>query len=287
MAKRTKLLLSRAAEATPLAAITLLGCLAGDGNAAWLQQLELSIAMFLLALFAFRFNDMQDIPNDRLVPERAEAAETMAAQHAAGNGAELVAIVVASLVASWLGGGPVSAGLLLAGAACAVAYSWKKKPLKQVPVAAGMLHLAGADCAFCLGWWAVDPGNWRAPVAGLTFGLVFAAGHLHHEAIHMEQDERAGVRTQAVRFGRRNCLIAAVACWLASVAPLSACSWFCAEIPDEIGWINLTLVTGYIIGARHYGILSAGPAELKHLRRYYRALYAAGGVAMAAVLLTL
>ncbi|RME29519.1 MAG: hypothetical protein D6806_01195, partial [Deltaproteobacteria bacterium] len=206
--------LSRIAEAVPLAGVTWLGCLAADDSAPYCTQAELVASMFLLTLFAFRFNDLQDLRQDSRTPERARDAERLAARNASSILAELSLLLLASLSLAWLAGGPIPLTVATAGATCATVYSWRKMPLKQVAVAASMLHLAGGDIAFCLGWWGVSDASWHAPVAGLTFGLVFAAGHLQHEALHFEQDSKSGVRTQAVRFGPRACLSAAVVCWL-------------------------------------------------------------------------
>jgi 4-hydroxybenzoate polyprenyltransferase len=66
----------------------------------------------------------------------------------------------------------------------------------------------GGTLHFLLGYVALSPISSRSVAIGCYFGLVFAAGHLVHETRDHDADQRNGIRTNAVAFGKKASFIA-------------------------------------------------------------------------------
>lgn len=278
----------RLGEALPFAGVAWLGAWLAQsaaGEISWPALLIAPPAVFLLASFAFLFNDWQDGPEDRLVPGKP------ARWCAPGGRFRLSAVTLgtagAALALLACLGENLSLWAGLASLGLGICYSMRWLPFKQVPVLASLVHVLEGDLAFAIGWWSSGNCSWEALLPGLTFGLVFAAGHLHHEVRDLEADRRAGVRTCAVRFGPRRTMWAGFALWLGSAVPLSLFAWQRPAIPDLPAWINLLLVIGYLVLflATGRGGDRASAKRLFRLRRLYRLLYLFGGLLMVAGLL--
>ncbi|MBX3100893.1 MAG: UbiA family prenyltransferase [Bacteroidetes bacterium] len=85
-------------------------------------------------------------------------------------------------------------------------YGHPRFGLKHIPLAGTALHLAAqvlhtcmAYVAFCDGW----PPGWVL-TGGVAWGLLFAGGHLFHEAKDKDADLRAGSFTLAAWIGSRH-----------------------------------------------------------------------------------
>jgi len=277
--------LLRLGEALPFAGVAWLGAWLAQpakGAVAWLPLLVAPLAVFLLAAFAFLFNDWQDGPADSLVPAKRIRARTVARHSRLGAGLLGTGGLAMVLLALPGESRPLWAGL--ASLVLAICYSMRWFPCKQVPVLASLVHLLEGDLAFAIGWWSSGNNSWEALLPGLTFGLVFAAGHLHHEVRDLEADRLAGVRTCAVRFGPRRTLWIGFLLWLGSALPLTIFVRQRPAIPELVAGINLLLVAGYAV---LFFTLGRGTDSRRGrlLRRLYRLLYLAGGLLMVASLL--
>ncbi|ULR91166.1 UbiA family prenyltransferase [Comamonas sp. B21-038] len=101
--------------------------------------------------------------------------------------------------------------LLLGLALCAASalYSLPPWQLKGRPLWSSLMHLLGGSLHFLLGWVAFAPIHGPSLAISAFFGLVFAAGHLVHEARGVQGDCLNGIQTNAVRFGAKRCFVAA------------------------------------------------------------------------------
>ncbi|MBO4711799.1 UbiA family prenyltransferase [bacterium] len=80
-------------------------------------------------------------------------------------------------------------------------YSFPKKGFKYRPVLGTMIHFFGQIIHFLMGYTAIAPLDKGSAAASVYFALLFSAGHINHELIDHDADEKAGTRTGAVRFG--------------------------------------------------------------------------------------
>ncbi len=273
----------RAAEAAPFGGVALLGgALFGAEGEIGLGLLLPALAAFGIAAFAFLFNDLQDSPHDRHSPTKAQRPLVSGAlpRSVAWGVVLLLAGGSVALLVVFTSSVPLALGvaLLILG----LAYSWRPTAGKVIPVASSLLHLAGGTGTFVLGAWWLRPGGWQAPLVGIFFGLVFAAGHLHQEAQDAVDDRAAGVLTHAVRFGARPVLWAGFVLWCASSLHFSVLA--AAElIPPILGIIQGAAFAVYAAG--FYFLMRGAPSgdRIARLRRLYRVAYLTAGLAMLAV----
>ncbi len=106
-----------------------------------------------------------------------------------------------------------------------LAYS-HPRGLKTMPGLATMAHLAAGTLMFAVPYVVGRPMDPRGLVLSLFFGLALASGHANHEAIDEPADRSSGVRTLAVRYGRRAAsalnLVVAAAGYLVLASGLAA-----------------------------------------------------------------
>nr|WP_312990031.1 UbiA family prenyltransferase [Comamonas koreensis] len=172
------------------------------------QGLWLVVANLLFVAHVFVANDWAGIDADLRDPQR--------------RGHTFVNQGVGRRPFGWLGVGlfigamlallPLGAPALLLGLAlCAVSalYSLPPWQLKGRPLWNSLMHLLGGSLHFLLGWVAFVPIHGTSLAISVFFGLVFAAGHLVHEARGLEGDRLNGIQTNAVRFGAKRCFVAA------------------------------------------------------------------------------
>jgi 4-hydroxybenzoate polyprenyltransferase len=272
----------RIVETLPFCGIVLLGGLFswrqhGWGlGSAWLFAMA---AAFFLTAATFAFNDLMDREDDRRSGLKAERPLVVGALTTRAAVILVTALAACGLVLLAAGCAwhvlAVGASMLLVGSS----YSLRGAPLKAVPVLSSLAHVVFGVQTYLLGAWSVAGPDACALPVGLYFGLVFAAGHLHHEVADLDADRRAGVRTHAVRFGPRKTLVAGLLVWLLSGATFSVLA-LTGVVPAVTGWIQLAMLSGYLAG--FLGILRGrfDPGRLRRLRTCYRLVYAAGGLAM-------
>lgn len=155
----------------------------------------------------FVFNDWAGIEGDLRDPHREPSAFV---NRGIGRGemavlAAAFAMLAFALLAP-LGWWPLGLGLLVM--LFSALYSAPGLHFKGVPLANSALHLAGGMAHFLVGYSLFSALDARGVAMGAFFALTFAAGHLTHEARDWEGDRINGIRTNAVRFGRRACFIA-------------------------------------------------------------------------------
>jgi len=273
----------RLAEAIPFVGVSLLGSLAAGWPKPLAQILPVWLAAggaFFLLWFAFLFNNWQDQPAE---PQNSAPAGRLEFSPQTNRLLVLVAAVIS--VGLYAATGKVGVWLsALAALALAFFYSWRRLPAKQLPLLGTLLHLLVAGLVFAAGWMAAADFSWRAVLAGLFPGLLFAAGHLHHEALDFEKDQRSGVLTQAVRYGPARVVQAGRVLWLFSPLPFVWLSWVEKTFPESLGWLAAALAAGYL--AASFQLLKNGvfAEALGKLRRFYRTLYLLGGFVMLVLL---
>ncbi len=273
--------LCRPLESGPFVGVAGLGLLvAGVRPLPWSDGLRAVLAAAALAIFAFAFNDLCDRSDDRLAPHKQHRPllDGRVSPRAAGWLC-LVAAVAPFLL---LAGHAAASSAALVALACGWAYSAPATRGKHRPGLATALHLGFGAACFAVGAWmaAFDP---RLLAVGAHVGLLFAAGHLHHEAEDLEADRAAGRRTTATRLGAERALLLGAITWaMAPLPPLAA---------GLLGWIAFELAAVMLVMALGYALVhraarrrhrEVAPA-VRAMRRGYRPLYWLGGVALLAL----
>ncbi len=109
--------------------------------------------------------------------------------------------------------------LLFAGCVSLVmwtAYSFPRIGLKGVPLAGTAVHVVMQILHFHMGYLLFETISWNSFAISIYFALVFAGGHLNHEAMDHESDERTGVYTGSAFFGRRYAVLGSFATFSAA-----------------------------------------------------------------------
>ncbi|MCG6962123.1 MAG: UbiA family prenyltransferase [Acidobacteria bacterium] len=239
------------------------------------------LAMFLLAtsllsLGVYVFNGWCGVGHDLSNPRFRSNSITNGAVPLAG--ALAFSLVTSTLsVAVFTVVEPTAAGLALVIFCLFAAYSHPGLRLKQGGVAPTLIHLAGGFLMIWLGYAMVRPLDEAGAVPAAFFSLVFTAGHFNHEALDMEADQCAGLRTRAVRWGARASLAAgAAASALAYLGLLAALllSW------PEVRHMAPFLVIAPLHGAAFTLALRSPTHEaIRRYRQAYRQLFLAAGIA--------
>ncbi len=236
---------------------------------------------FLLASFAFTFNDLQDLEPDRLSEEKSDRPLVSGALSARSVQVLTASVAVVGIVL--LGAGTPRFALYagLSTIPVSVAYSFRAFSSKTVPGLSSLTHLIFGIQVFVMGAWSTGEPDWISFAVGAYFGLVFAAGHLHHEVADLEADRRSGVRTCAVRFGGRPVLLAGFSLWCLSAAYFSALALL-RLVPAAWGWIQLGMFACYLVGFLIVLRRGTNARRLRRLQLVYRGAYLAGGLLMVA-----
>lgn len=175
-----------------------------------------------------------------------------------------VALVSAALL-------PIAGMMILLG----VAYSFPIAGLKAkgLPIVSSALHFAGTLLTYLLGSAAFAPVDYPAVLVGSYFGILIVAGHLAQEVQDYTEDRRAGIRTNAVQFGKP------IAFWLSfGLFGLSfvVLTWLSATgvVPSIAGFSSILfpLYAYWAVQAMRAGLPSS---LVRQLRNRYRILFAA------------
>jgi len=276
----------RPLDTFPFCGIALLGVLLG-GDAEvpqyTLAMLCVVTSTFFLSAFAFTFNDLQDVEYDRQASSK--SGRPLVQGSLSIGSAKFICVLMAAIGITLLviGSSWQALAIGISTIPVSILYSWRRFPLKTTPVLSTLTHLVFGAQIFTLGAWSVSNPDPMTPVIGAYFGLVFAAGHLHHEVLDVEADRNAGVRTHAVRFGARATLLAGFLLWSLSCAHFTVLALF-DIVPRMLGWIQAGMFLGYLIAffavlkGKHYA------ESLERLQKVYRGVYFTGGVLMAAAI---
>jgi len=283
IARRTLRLLSciRFDEVLVLQGTPMLGALFSLGSITTNKCLDIlvfAIASVCLVAHVFVLNDWSGAMTDLRDPNRAEGVFT-----AKGVSGRAVGILCISLLAVSLGllapYGMTPMCLALALAALSALYSAPPFAMKGVPIASSVLHIAGGLIHFLLGYSLFRPLNWPSVWTGSFFALMFAAGHLTHEARDCDSDNLNGIQTNAVRFGAaRNFVTGAILFTAADVL------LFVLAANGVVPRVLMLVAAVYPLHLRWMiETWNAGPGfqTITRLQQRYRTLYAVMGVAMA------
>ena len=230
-----------------------------------------------LVAYVFLLNDWAGIEGDLKDPHR--AARTFLAQGASRAGVLRFALILLTLAVLLLGlFGTTAFVLALAIAALGALYSVPATHGKGRPIVNSALHLLGGTLHFLMGYVAFAPVSAHGIAIGCYFGLVFAAGHLTHEARDYEGDALNGIRTNAVAFGRRGGVLASLALFTLAYALLVALA-LGGVVPAVLAGAALLYPLHLLatLRALRSGLDYAG---LRRLQDRYRCLHAVIGLAM-------
>src|SRR2546426_2835654 len=173
--------------------------------------------------------------------------------------------------------------IVLAIAGLSVLYSAPTIHVKGIPLLSSVLHLIGGMLHFLLGYSLFSAVDTRGLKIGCFFALIFAAGHLTHEARDRDGDMLNGNKTNAVTFGRECSFAAGLAFFTIATGllvllavhrtvphPLVLVGAF---YPLQLYWSSQTLHAGLDF------------ASIRRLQVRYRVLYAIIGVIMVVTVL--
>ena len=281
-ARRLSRLLSavRWDEALVLQGAPLIGTMFSIG--AWTAHNLLLLAVFAvgsccLVAHVYVLNDWAGIHGDLRDPNR--AARTFATKGIGRTEFGLLAIsflAVSVLLFALLGREPLVLALAIAG--LSALYSAPVFHMKGLPLFNSLLHLVGGAVHFLLGYATFNAIDARGVAIGCFFGLVFAAGHLTHEARDCEGDELNVIRTNAVAFGRARGALASLGLFTAAYALLVAlAAW--GAVP------RILMLAGALYPVHLFASLRAMRAglsfeSLSRLQGCYRAIFAIIGIMM-------
>lgn len=230
-----------------------------------------------LVAHIFVLNDWAGIAGDMQDPKR--AARTFVAK---GVGrADVGYLGLALLAIALLLFSSVSAtafGLAAVIAGLSALYSTPGIHTKGTPIFNSALHLAGGTLHFLLGYSAFSSISVQGIAIACYFGIVFAAGHLTHEARDHDSDLLNGIRTNAVTFGRRPAVLASLALFTLAYALLAglALSGF---VPFVLAFAVLLYPIHLFASLR---AIRSGLdfASLRRLQDCYRRIHAVIGLVM-------
>ncbi|MFA6094100.1 MAG: UbiA family prenyltransferase [Elusimicrobiota bacterium] len=266
----------RVGESLLLAGIPLLGALSlglphsGTG----FLRIGVLLAGFVLLLgHVYAFNDLCGWEHDRLNEARSDScARTLGPRRVGELSWSLLAAAALLAYAS----GPRVLAMAAFVAGLSFLYSHEKIFLKAVPFASSLVHFSAGTAYYLFGRLMKSPLDAAGLLIGVYFGLLYAAGHLNHEALDHEADLRAGLRTHAVLFGPERVLLAAlVLIALSSLYLLSLCRGGWAPRPMlSVAAAAVLAYIGLFLSLRKGGLV---PARLRDFRFAYRSLYAVVG----------
>ena len=240
-------------------------------------------ASVLLVAHVFTFNDWAGTPADANDPGRPAAAFlARAVSPGAMLGFSLVLLAAALLMFALL---PVQTlWLAIAIAALGIAYSHPVLNAKDAPILSSAVHLIGGILHFLLGYSLCAAVDRQSVLIALFFALTFVAGHLNHEVRDHEVDRLNGVRTNAVRFGKRQAFLAGAAVFTLAYVVLG---WLAAAgaIPAWIGWLAPPLYAVHLFWSLRAWRAGLIAGSVRTLRTAYHVLYGVLGLAMASALL--
>ena len=156
-------------------------------------------------------------------------------------------------------------------------YSFPKKGFKYRPVLGTLIHFFTQIIHFLMGYAVIKPIDGTGIAISVYFAILFSAGHINHELIDREADEKTGIMTGAVCFGAKNweilsfCLFSAAAVYIFAVSMLIPGMIICTYPFAAAGLIHIVYK---IIFFRKPSVQAKFLAE----RSFYRILYFVAGI---------
>jgi 4-hydroxybenzoate polyprenyltransferase len=149
----------------------------------------------------FTLNDWAGLTADLRDPNKAAAVFATRGVTRRQIACLAVDLLAASLLLlAGLGARPLALGAAIAG--LSMLYSLPPAAAKGIPLLGSALHFAGGVFHFLLGYATFRPVDGQALALACFCGLVFTAGHLNQEVRDADGDQRNGIRTNAVAFGK-------------------------------------------------------------------------------------
>ncbi len=235
-----------------------------------------AVANFCLVAHMWSLNDWADRHADAADDHRsADVFTRKGVAPATMLGLSLALLIVGLALFAWLSATTfwIAIGLAL----LSFLYSFPGLHAKSVALLSSLPHLAGGFLHFLLGYSlfaAVDP---NALQIAFVFALIFTAGHGVQEVQDHDADRRAGVRTNAVVFGKPVVFGVTLAAFLFVYGDLYHLA-AAGIVPSRLGLPSLALAALHLYSARQ--ALRAG-LSFESVRRYrgrYRALFALLGL---------
>jgi len=156
-------------------------------------------------------------------------------------------------------------------------YSFPKKGFKYRPVLGTLIHFIGQLIHFLMGYAVLAQVDGKSAAASVYFALLFSAGHINHELIDHDADEKSGIKTGAVCFG--------VSAWeKVSFALFTLAAVYISVLPalDKklLPACFPFMIAGFIHIIFKICTFKKAPAQAKFLeeRHFYRILYFAAGI---------
>jgi 4-hydroxybenzoate polyprenyltransferase len=241
------------------------------------KLLLLAAGNSLLVAHVFLLNDWSGIHQDLRDPSRSAGIFLNRGIRRNEIGALLLILLVLSLMAlSRLGPATLVIGLMIAVASAL--YSVPHVYMKGIPLANSLLHVFSGLLHFLLGYSVFQSPDVKGLEIGLFFAAIFSAGHLTQEIRDCEADFRNGIRTNAVKFGKKRSLIASFALFTFANALLLVLAMR-GTVPQGLALVVALYPLHFFwtLQAMREGLSFE---SVRRLQVRYRALYAGIGVAM-------
>jgi len=164
-------------------------------------------------------------------------------------------------------------------------YSFPGIQAKGIVLLSSVPHLVGGLLHFLLGYSLFAPVDWHALPAALFFALVFTAGHGVQEVQDHDADHLAGIRTNAVVFGKSPVFCAALVAFIFAYGYLFSLA-LAGLVPRRLGPPALALCWLHLHWARQTLRSGLSFESVREFRRRYRALFALIGLTVISTLFT-
>ena len=162
-------------------------------------------------------------------------------------------------------------------------YSFPGLHAKSVALLSSVPHLAGGFLHFLLGYSLFAVVGANALRIAILFALVFTAGHGVQEVQDCDADRRAGVRTNAVVFGKSIVFGVTLAAFLFVYGYLSYLSAL-GILPPRLGPPSLVLAAVHLYCACQAQLAGLSFESVRRYRGRYRAFFALLGLTVVATM---
>lgn len=170
------------------------------------KALHAFIAFFLLWAHGYAFNEWGGYGFDKL--DASKAKTPLLAGHVSSN--EFLILSISFAAISVLLYAMLDMKFLIIvffDIIMGILYVHPKILLKNVPIASFVILFIVSVNDFLLGWLVFSPSITQGLLIGIYFGLLGITGQHFHEAGDYDSDKKANIRTNAVRFGKKNIFI--------------------------------------------------------------------------------
>lgn len=177
---------------------------------------------------------------------------------------------------------------LISGAALAAILNIYSHPylfLKGKPGMSSLAHFISGMLLFLVGYSIFKHIDLSSVLISIYFGIIFTAGHMNHEIKDYTGDRKAGVMTNAVRFGRKNMLISSFVLFSLSTFYFYILGLL-SVIPEVISVIPFILYPSYCVSFFRTYKRGMTFKNMCRFRRQYRIMYGIIGTGIGFCLLS-